>query len=77
MALFSIADLHLSLGEDKPMDVFAGWNDYTSRLENNWRKLVTDNDTVVVSGDISWAMKLEETHPFLSWCTTNNRDCLY
>ena len=38
------------------MDVFAGWNDYTSRLENNWRKLVTDNDTVVVSGDISWAM---------------------
>ena len=61
MALFAIADLHLSLGEDKPMDVFAGWNDYTSRLENNWRKLVTDNDTVVVSGDISWAMKLEET----------------
>lgn len=53
MALFAIADLHLSLGEDKPMDVFAGWNDYTSRLENNWRKLVTDNDTVVVSGDIS------------------------
>ena len=43
MALFAIADLHLSLGEDKPMDVFAGWNDYTSRLENNWRKLVTDN----------------------------------
>lgn len=33
MALFAIADLHLSLGEDKPMDVFAGWNDYTSRLE--------------------------------------------
>ena len=61
MALFAIADLHLSLGEDKPMDVFAGWNDYTSRLENNWRKFVTDNDTVVVSGDISWAMKLEET----------------
>ena len=33
MALFAIADLHLSLGEDKPMDVFAGWNDYISRLE--------------------------------------------
>ena len=48
MALFAIADLHLSLGEDKPMDVFAGWNDYTSRLEYNWRKLVTDKDTVVV-----------------------------
>ena len=33
MALFAIADLHLSFGEDKPMDVFGGWNDYTSRLE--------------------------------------------
>ena len=61
MALFAIADLHLSLGEDKPMDIFAGWSDYVSRLENNWKKVVADNDTVVVSGDISWAMKLEET----------------
>ena len=37
MALFAIADLHLSLGEDKPMDIFAGWSDYVSRLENNWK----------------------------------------
>ena len=43
------------------MDVFAGWNDYVERLERNWRSLVTDSDTVVVAGDISWAMKLEET----------------
>ena len=61
MSLFAIADLHLSLGEDKPMDVFSGWNDYVERLEENWRKLVTDDDTVVIAGDISWAMKLEET----------------
>lgn len=61
MPLYAIADLHLSLGTDKPMDVFSGWTDYVSRLENNWRKLITDNDTVVVAGDISWAMKLEET----------------
>ncbi len=61
MSLFVIGDLHLSLGEDKPMDVFAGWNDYVERLERNWRSLVTDSDTVVVAGDISWAMKLEET----------------
>ena len=61
MSLFAIGDLHLSLGEDKPMDVFSGWNDYVERLEENWRRLVTDDDTVVIAGDISWAMKLEET----------------
>lgn len=62
MALFAIADLHLSLGTDKPMDIFKGWQDYSTRLGNNWRNLVTDNDTVVVSGDISWAMRLEECY---------------
>ncbi len=60
MPLFAIGDLHLSLSEDKPMDVFSGWNDYVERLEENWRRLVTDNDTVVIAGDISWAMKLED-----------------
>lgn len=62
MSLFAIADLHLSLGEDKPMDVFAGWENYTQRLEINWRNIVKDTDTVVIAGDISWAMKLEETY---------------
>lgn len=61
MALFVIADLHLSLGTDKPMDVFPGWKDYVSRLEQNWRAVVRPEDTVVLVGDISWAMKLEET----------------
>ncbi len=62
MALFAIADLHLSMGTDKPMDIFKGWQDYSSRLENNWRNLVSDSDTVVVAGDISWAMRLEECY---------------
>ncbi|MEE0956868.1 MAG: metallophosphoesterase [Ruminococcus sp.] len=62
MSLFAIADLHLSLGEDKPMDIFAGWNDYVDRLSENWHKLVRNDDTVVIAGDISWAMKLEETY---------------
>ncbi len=61
MSLFAIADLHLSLGTDKPMDVFSGWDNYVERLTDNWNKLVTDKDTVVVAGDISWAMKLEDT----------------
>lgn len=60
MALFAIADLHLSLGEDKPMDIFNGWQNYTQRLENNWGSIVSANDTVVIAGDISWAMRLHE-----------------
>lgn len=61
MSLFVIADLHLSFGCNKPMDVFPGWKDYTQRLEQNWRSVVKESDTVVIAGDISWAMKLEET----------------
>ena len=59
MALFVIADLHLSLSCDKPMDIFKGWDNYVERLEKNWRKIVSDDDTVVVPGDISWGMSLE------------------
>lgn len=62
MSLFVIADLHLSLGCDKPMDVFSGWEGYVSKLEKNWTRLVKEQDTVVVAGDISWAMRLEETY---------------
>ena len=60
--IYTIADLHLSLGCDKPMDIFGGWNDYVSRIERSWCKLITQNDTVVIAGDISWAMKLEEAY---------------
>lgn len=62
MSVYAIADLHLSFGTDKPMDIFSGWSDYVTRLENNWRRLITDNDTVVIAGDISWALKLEECY---------------
>ena len=61
MSLFALGDTHLSLGTDKPMDSFSGWNNYVSRLEKNWRALVKDEDTVVIAGDISWAMTLEES----------------
>lgn len=61
MALFAIADLHLSIGTDKPMDIFKGWDNYVERLTDNWKKIVKDTDTVVIAGDISWAMKLSET----------------
>ncbi len=60
MALFAIGDPHLSFRCDKPMTVFRGWDDYVSRLEENWRRLVTPEDTVVLPGDISWAMNMED-----------------
>ncbi len=60
MSLYVISDPHLSLSTDKSMTVFPGWDDYVSRLENSWRRLVRPQDTVVLAGDISWAMSLDE-----------------
>ena len=59
MSLFAIADTHLSFGTDKPMDTFDGWENYTEKLKNNWNKVVGENDTVVIAGDISWAMDFD------------------
>ncbi len=60
MSIFVIGDTHLSFSCDKPMDIFGGWQDYVSRLEKNWRAVVAEDDTVVIPGDISWAMSLPE-----------------
>ncbi len=62
MSIYAIADLHLSLGTTKPMDVFSGWEGYTELLKTNWNNLVNEEDTVVLPGDISWSMKLEECY---------------
>lgn len=61
MSVFAIGDLHLSLGCDKPMDIFRGWDNYVDRLTENWNRVVSDSDTVIIPGDISWAMTLEGT----------------
>ena len=61
MAVFTIADLHLSFGTDKPMNVFNGWQNYEERLEENWRNLVKPEDAVVLVGDSSWGMNLPDT----------------
>lgn len=68
MAIFSIADLHLSLSVDKPMDIFGHrWQGYAEKLETRWRAVVSDRDTVVVPGDISWAMTLPEAEADLKF----------
>jgi predicted phosphohydrolase len=59
MSLFAIGDLHLSLGGDKPMDVFGGaWENYLNKLASGFSKL-TEDDVCVICGDISWAMNLD------------------
>ena len=67
MAIYAMGDTHLSLGTDKPMDQFPGWENYVSRMEQNWRKLVRPEDTIVIPGDISWAITLEEALPDFRW----------
>ncbi len=68
MKIFAISDLHLSNSCDKPMDIFGGaWENYTDKIKENWKSKVTENDVVLIAGDISWAMKLEEAVSDLKW----------
>lgn len=63
MAIFTIADLHLSFGVDKPMDIFGGWSDYVKRIEKSFKENVKNGDTVVIPGDVSWGINLLEAKP--------------
>ncbi len=59
MALYAIGDLHLSLSEDKPMDVFGeNWRDHAEKLKSGFADLGPE-DVTVLCGDLSWAMSLE------------------
>ena len=61
MKIFSISDLHLSGTSDKPMDVFgAGWENHFEKIKCDWQSKVSDEDIVLVCGDISWGTVLEE-----------------
>lgn len=61
MSLFALSDTHLSLYNDKSMEVFGNrWQDYANKLDKGWRAVVTDRDTVVIHGDVSWGISLEE-----------------
>lgn len=62
MKIYAISDLHLSFGSNKPMDVFGEqWKDYLSIIKADWQERVKPEDVVLVAGDISWAMRLEDT----------------
>lgn len=67
MALYAIGDLHLCLGAPKPMDVFGGaWVGYMEKLKDGL-SCITENDTTVLLGDLSWALGLEEAKADFAW----------
>jgi len=61
MKVYAISDLHLSGSCDKPMDIFGGeWKDYVEKIAADWRARVGEGDVVLLPGDLSWAMNLEQ-----------------
>jgi len=62
VSIYVIGDLHLSFNEDKPMDIFGdNWKGHEEKIKKDWIEKVTDNDVVILPGDFSWSMKLEDT----------------
>ena len=67
MALYAIGDLHLCLGAPKPMDIFGGaWVGYMDKLRRGVEK-ITEADTTVLMGDLSWALDLENAGADFAW----------
>lgn len=67
MALYAIGDLHLCLGAPKPMDVFGGaWVGYLDKLKEGM-SVLTEEDTVVLLGDLSWALDLPGARADFAW----------
>ncbi len=68
MKVFAISDLHLSINNPKPMDIFGPvWDGYLESIEKDWEDKVTEEDVVLIPGDISWAMRLSEAKPDLEY----------
>ena len=61
MGLYAIGDLHFSTENPKPMNIFGdNWDNHEKKIADNWNETVEDGDTVLVLGDTSWAMNLNE-----------------
>ena len=62
MALYTISDLHLGFNVEKPMDIFGDkWKNHCDKIKNNWLEKITDEDTILIAGDISWSLKAEDS----------------
>jgi predicted phosphohydrolase len=67
MKVFAISDLHLSINNPKPMDIFGPvWDGYLETIEQDWKEKVSQDDIVLIPGDISWAMRLAEAEADLN-----------
>lgn len=70
MRIFAIADLHLSLDPriEKPMDMFGThWVNHAEKVKEYWEREIEPQDTVLIAGDISWGLRLEEAMQDLEW----------
>ena len=68
MRLFAISDLHLPGGQEKPMDVFGDhWEGHAERISQDWHARVSEEDVVLLAGDLSWAMQFSDVLPDLRW----------
>lgn len=68
MELYAISDLHLALSSDKPMDIFGqNWYKHDEKIKENWLKKIQEQDTVLIAGDISWSMKMNDGLKDLEW----------
>jgi predicted phosphohydrolase len=66
MKVFAIGDLHLSSIRPKPMEIFGQhWANHWERIRINWIRKVAPEDIVLIPGDISWAMNLDDAQPDL------------
>lgn len=66
--IYAIGDLHLGSQVEKPMSVFGyNWEKHPDNIRASWLENVNDNDAVLIPGDISWGMTLEEAYPDLDW----------
>lgn len=70
MKVYAISDLHLSINNPKPMDIFGEvWDNYLDDIEKSL-SCVQEEDLVLLAGDLSWAMTLEQAVPDLKYIGT-------
>ncbi len=73
MRVFAISDLHLSVNNPKPMNIFGPvWDNYLDAIEESWKENVRDDDIVLIAGDLSWAMTLEDAKSDIAYLNRFN-----
>jgi predicted phosphohydrolase len=71
MRIFAIGDTHLSRARPKPMDIFGDhWKNHDERIRENWNAIATDDDLLLIAGDISWALRIEDALVDLEFLAT-------